>query len=272
MHPGNTNAASAVINGKIYIFGGEDDQGNFVNDISTLSSDGEFTRLRPTGDFIPSPRHLHKAWSYDDQFYCFGGQVKEQKQHFNFKWISQDGYTNETLKFDTKTLTWTRLAIKGVGPSPRRDFAVAQLDHRVIVQGGLNEDWWLSDIFMLDLKTTTWNEIENTEISNRLRYNSLSPVSISQLLFVGGEADQPIDQVATFDIIKSEWMKEAPFPPTFFPPEVDEQGSPKKLVDHQAFEMRNETAVVVICIGGLVAEFDVIHSHHMIIFELPIEN
>ena len=252
VHLGHMWAASTAINGLIYIFGG-DNRDYPVNDISTLSANGHFTRLQPSGDVIPSPRWSKKAWSYDDQFYCFGGMVKriDETRKEDFMEFGSYHMTNKTFKFDTKTSTWTCLAIRGVGPSLRTDFAIARLGHRVFIQGG-NDYYFgfLSDFFMLDLKTMKKTEIRNAGISAGLARHSLNPVSLSQLLLVGGNPshDKVSNRVAIFDVSKSEWTEEATIPTQF-------GGSEGGLQQHQAFETRNETAVTVICVGGYVGMF-----------------
>ena len=169
--------------------------------------------------------------------------------------------------FDTKTATWQRLSINGAGPSARSYFAVAQLDHRVFIHGGYNPwNHHLSDFFMLDLKKMEWIKIENSGIEHGLRYHSLTPVSYSQLFRVGGHLDRSpwiSNRIAMFDIAKFEWENEAILPGL---------GSRGRLQKQQTFEVRNETVLTVICIGGFVDGNWKKHPNHMNIFEFPITN
>ena len=119
---------------------------------------------------------------------------------------------------------------------------------------------------MLNLKTKEWTEI-NSGISHGISYHSLTPVSHSQLLLVGGEPGSNLitKRVAMYDIITSEWKEEASLPPQF-------GGSEGGLKRHQAFATRNETAMSVICVGGYIDGGGKKLTDHMILLNFPIEN
>ena len=126
---------------------------------------------------------------------------------------------------------------------------------------------------MLDLKTMKWIEIENSGIPKGYTYHSLSPVSPSQLLLVGGKAGFPdiSNRVAMFDVIGSKWEEEAPLPTQF---SGYDSGRSFALEEQQAFVTRNETTVSVICIGGAFFRniHERVHPEHMIVFDFSIEN
>ena len=277
VHPGRASAAFTVLNNLVYILGGQykNERGDdiFVNDFTTLSAEGNFTRLSLTGD-IPFPRIYAEAWSYNDFIFFFGGLVQKidekRNQDFAEREKGQDYYTNETYRLHPSTNNIVRLETKGTPPSPRRWFAMAQIDHRVFIQGGFgnhdgNTYFPLSDFFALDLDTFEWSEIKPSGIPDGLRAHSLTAVSSSQLLLVGGDDFFITDRIAMFDLDKFEWKEREHLPLQF-------GGKRGGLAFHQAFELRNEYGLSIICIGGYMDNNWKQHSDHAIVFYFPLKN
>ena len=113
-----------------------------------------------------------------------------------------------------------------------------------------------------------WSEIDNSGISNGLNAHSLIRVSLSQLFLLGGNSgitDSSIsNRVATFDVGKSQWKKEARLSSKF-------GGNKGGLQRHQAFEYPNGSGVSVICIGGYVDKDYRQHPDHFVIFDFPLD-
>ena len=76
IHDGYVGNASAICEGKLYIHGGNRDGDNFTTTLSTLSSAGHFTQLKPTGD-IPAPRRTHGCSSRGGKVFSLGGIVSK---------------------------------------------------------------------------------------------------------------------------------------------------------------------------------------------------
>ena len=244
--------------------------------MTTLSANGNFTHLQIFGD-IPSPRIRAEAWSYKHSIFIFGGFVKEidvaRKKNFAFgRW---NYYTNETFCFNTSTNNFVRLETTGKRPSPRYGSAVAQIDHLVYIHGGLgncyigDQHCQFTDFYTLDLKIFKWREIRESGMSNGLGFHSLTPVSSSQLLLVGGidVKDKIYSRIAMFDIIKSEWKERERLPVHF-------SGFEGGLDKHRAFQFQNERGLSIICIGGYINDNSKLreHSYHMVIFDFPAQN
>ena len=88
-----------------------------------------------------------------------------------------------------------------------------------------------------------------------MRYQTLSPISSTELLLVGGGGEYRkfiSDEVKIFDSEKNEWRDQHPLPYEF----VGRKGG---LLEHRAVSSQNENGATVICLGGFV--------DHMAVFE-----
>lgn len=76
---------------KLYIFGGQDDENNKLNDLWEFdlnqSSWRQITDL-PSNSYVPGPRSGHSASVFDGKMYIFGGILELTKE------------LNELLAFD----------------------------------------------------------------------------------------------------------------------------------------------------------------------------
>lgn len=71
-----------VLNNIVYIFGGQDDENNKLNDLWSLDLTTEIytqIELGPTSE-IPGARSGHTATIFNDQMYIFGGILELTKE------------------------------------------------------------------------------------------------------------------------------------------------------------------------------------------------
>ena len=122
----------------------------------------------------------------------------------------------------------------------------------------------VNDFFVLDLKSLpapAWTEIEATGVSSGIADHTLSPISSSQLLFVGGVGSR---RVQVFNIEKSEWSEEKPLP-------AEMTGEHGWLMHHRAVTWQTENGVIVFCVGGEVKNMEYgkygKYSNHIAVFE-----
>ena len=107
-------------------------------------------------------------------------------------------------------------------------------------------------LFSLNLWSRLWTEFN----SPGLIYfgSSLTRLSPRHLFLVGGFKSK---DAKIFDVEKNEWKKELEIP--------DEIVAGRRLLEHQAVEMKTEKGIVVVCIGGQT--FDEL-SQNMIVFDV----
>lgn len=91
--------SSCYYNGKCYIFGGQDDDNNKLNDLWELSLDtGTYVEIKlPEGSAVPVARSGHSSNIYNGQMYIFGGILELTKE------------LNEMLVFDFQTKKFTAI-------------------------------------------------------------------------------------------------------------------------------------------------------------------
>ena len=182
--PGNYDAASGFLYQTLYIFGGCQDDKEFTNALTTLSSTGHFKRLQPTGD-VPSPRAFHRGFYYNGKIYFLGGVVESADPFRSCDFLPRNRggyYTNELVCLDPDSNQFFRVSTTGSRP------ALVRLGKRVFVHGGFcNRS--VNDFFVLDVETMIWTELQNARFPKGIRSHTLSRLPRDRILLVGGLLD-----------------------------------------------------------------------------------
>ena len=103
-------------------------------------------------------------------------------------------YTNDLHQYDPETNTMTRLTTTGAFLTPRSDFGVARLDHRVFVLGGCSKNY-LRDFLMLDLESLQWTYLDDPSHDISIR-PKLVLISTSHILHTDNFAPLHTDDFA----------------------------------------------------------------------------
>mmetsp|Transcript_81129 Transcript_81129/g.262848 ORF Transcript_81129/g.262848 Transcript_81129/m.262848 type:complete len:767 (-) Transcript_81129:68-2368(-) len=175
VNPGRrTNHASAVDGkGRVFIFGGYDFQGRFLNDTWVLSTSlgqqrgslgahaaaagvaalatapvrAVWSRPATTGE-LPEAREGHTLTLVDRKLVLFGGYGVEGVA------------LNDVHMYDLDTLDWTRLDVAAPLPMPRTAHTAVRHGRSVIVAGGCNvaeeQPICFGDVWSLDLVELRW--------------------------------------------------------------------------------------------------------------------
>ncbi|KAI0255151.1 hypothetical protein BJV78DRAFT_1181795 [Lactifluus subvellereus] len=150
--------ATASINGKVYIIGGEaaDGSGNaFSTHYVFIPSIPTFIQL-PTENAPPGLIGHAAIILFDGRLLVFGGISQGQLVSFGIIWVLDTGQTNPT---------WTQAVIDESNlPSPRTSFAVVLLDDgRILIHGGTDTAYLsnFADGWILDPSTNpmTWTAV-----------------------------------------------------------------------------------------------------------------
>jgi len=133
---------------ELVVFGGEDDEGRFLNDVWILDVHASTWRAvkNPTGA-IPEPRTEHTATTWGrDTLLIFGGTGRSTKCY------------DSLYALDLTRGKWTTVTPKGVRPPPRAGHAGVLLrDGRYwALVGGGNNECGLMECCVLDLEETAW--------------------------------------------------------------------------------------------------------------------
>lgn len=170
--PGPRGAHTAtLINGKVYIFGGEDAKRRplselWILDLATL----EWDRPTTTGT-QPAPRSGHSACAFQNRYiFVFGGGTVAN-------------CFDDLNVFDTQTLEWLVAEVEGPAPPPRAGHAAAILGSTLYIVGGGNNTRGCADMYSLDLSNfdtghMIWNLVGNTPAEAAIASEGLSLVTV----------------------------------------------------------------------------------------------
>jgi N-acetylneuraminic acid mutarotase len=121
----------------MFLFAGEDQYGNKLNDLHTYNMETEeWTEINCTGT-VPSVRSGHSATVYQNQLIVFGGRAPSQ-------WL------NDCYSLDMDSFIWKLLEVKGGIPKPRCGHSGTVWGKDMVVYGGKAKRVH-SDVFELDL-------------------------------------------------------------------------------------------------------------------------
>lgn len=158
--PGARDGHSAcVINNKMYIFGGyEEEIDRFSNQVQALDF-ASFTWCNIITKGVPAIwRDFHSATAIGNIMYVFGGRSDVSGEMFSNREI----YCNKIQMFDTVTNTWTQPNTSGVAPIGRRSHSAFVYKGFLYVFGGFNGSHHLHfrDIFRFDPVHNHWTMVK----------------------------------------------------------------------------------------------------------------
>ena len=185
--------------------------------------------------------------------------MKEKDESGKFDYVGRYlGWfsTNELYEYDPGTNTFSPVFTSGAIPTPQLGFGIAILDDRVFVHGGRCDRTPLGDFAVLDMRTLVWTKIDDFGFSTGLWLHTLTPISSSQLLLVGGEGSgtHASNRVKIFDADLNQWKDEDSLPDEFC---ANDGG----LWGHSAIGVPKENGVAVICVGGTFGFFEKFPNH-----------
>ena len=166
---------------------------------------------------------------------------------------------NKLYEYDPESNAFALIKTKGSVPSGRSKAAVVQRDNNVYLHGGIASDCQpRNDFFILDMETLIWTRIKATGLPRGIEGHTLSRMSSSQMMLVGGKMESmgSSNAVLIFDAVKEEWREEAPISP---------EAGVNGCYNHYAFPIPTDEGVVIVIIGG---RDDAKPSDLMLLFEI----
>lgn len=153
---GRYGHSAVIIGSKFYIFGGQTDNGRFMNDLWSFdlhklkSGAPKWQRAEfPPSARVPSERTGHTVVTFKDAIYVFGGT--DGQYHYNDTW-----------KLDVSTGTWKELDCIGYIPLPREGHAATLVDDVMYVLGGRGVDGKdLDDLAAFKISNQRWYMFQN---------------------------------------------------------------------------------------------------------------
>ena len=125
-------ASLTAVGSNLFLYGGRSD---------VVSSDmvryrikkWNWKKVEADGDVPKEGRAYHSAVEFENHVYIFGGQLE------SLAFQSRPALTNEVLKFDPQTSTWTSIQSQGASIEPRKAHAASVYDQTMIVYGGIDQ-------------------------------------------------------------------------------------------------------------------------------------
>uniref|UniRef100_A0A915Q7E6 Uncharacterized protein n=1 Tax=Setaria digitata TaxID=48799 RepID=A0A915Q7E6_9BILA len=161
------------------------------------------------GGLIPTPRDKMAGWCYRKKCYYFGGYgprpfdmpnpalYLREIGEFVADETSPFYWNNQLLVFDPdprKQLNWTLAKVGGTVPSARAASACSYLEefNSILLFGGRNKNQRLNDLYLLDLSSLIWTQIEVMGMSEPegRTWCSLNTLFPNQALIYGGYSNE----------------------------------------------------------------------------------
>ncbi|KAG0741903.1 hypothetical protein G6F57_006171 [Rhizopus arrhizus] len=159
----------------LYVFGGGDGP-NYFNDLYILNVDTlTWTKPKTVGE-PPSPRRAHTTCLWNQKIIVIGGGDGAR--------ALADVHALDIS--DPNALTWTQLQPQGTPPIARGYHTSNLVKNKLIIYGGSDGHECFSDIFILDLLTNCWSQIDLNRPMPRLAH---STTQVGSYLFVTGGYD-----------------------------------------------------------------------------------
>ncbi|KAJ0680400.1 putative transcription factor WD40-like family [Helianthus annuus] len=191
-----------TIGDKLFVFGGTD--GNKpLNDLHILeTSTNTWTTPFVRGEG-PEAREGHSAALIGKRLFIFGGSGKSCD-------TLVEEYFDDLYILNTETMVWKRVATTGIPPSKRNSHTCVSWSNKIIVIGGEDtQNYYLSDVQMLDTDTLTWTKlVTNGELLPPRAGHTT--IALGKNLFVFGgftDAEDLFDDLYMFDLETFKWTK-----------------------------------------------------------------
>ncbi|XP_060204931.1 uncharacterized protein LOC132632846 isoform X1 [Lycium barbarum] len=192
-----------TIGDNLFVFGGTNGR-EPLNDLHILDTSSN-TWISPSlrGD-RPNPREGHSAALIGKRLFIFGGCGKFDDTEI---------YYDDVYVLNTETFVWKHIAPSGTPPSKRESHSCSSWNSKIIIIGGEDtNNFYLSDVHVLDTDTLAWCKLNTTGQILPPRAGHTT-VSLGKNLFVfGGFAnDQSLfDDVYMLDVAAGAWSEVMP--------------------------------------------------------------
>ncbi|KAF2592903.1 hypothetical protein F2Q70_00045403 [Brassica cretica] len=151
----------------------------------------------------PEAREAHSATLVGKRIFIFGGCGKASGS-------DDEVFYNDLFILNTETLTWQRAVTTGNPPSARDSHTCSTWKNKIIVVGGEDlDDYYLSDVHILDTETFVWKQMKTSGQVLTPRAGHVT-VALERNLFVfGGFTDSQnlYDDLYVLDVETGVWSK-----------------------------------------------------------------
>ncbi|XP_076936454.1 uncharacterized protein LOC143603567 [Bidens hawaiensis] len=199
--PRDSHSCTAI-GDKLFVFGGTD--GNVpLKDLHILETSTNTWMTPSVRGEGPEAREGHSAAAIGKRLFIFGGCGKSSD-------TLVEEYFDDLYILNTETMVWKRVATMGIPPAKRNSHTCVSWSNKIIVIGGEDtQNYYLSDVQMLDTDTLTWTKlVTNGEpLPPRAGHTT---IALGKNLFVFGgftDAEDLFDDLYMFDLETFKWTK-----------------------------------------------------------------
>ena len=194
---GRNGHTATLVGHNLYIIGGWLGQGPLAaDDLHILDLEALRWMTPNTFGEPPGPCNMHTADAYKEKIYVFRGGDGEH-------------YLNDLHELNTATLKWIKVEnnAKGQAPPPRANHSSALIKQNLYIFGGWDGTKRLNDLFMIDLDSMQWSQVQDWGESPVPRAGmSLCNVNDRLYLFGGsGPHAQCFNDLYIFEPLNSTW-------------------------------------------------------------------
>ncbi|XP_039059267.1 acyl-CoA-binding domain-containing protein 4-like isoform X2 [Hibiscus syriacus] len=200
---------AAVVQDKMYLYGGNHN-GRYLNDLHVLDFRSWTwskvdAKVGPQSAESPSPINIvpcagHSLIAWENKLLSIAGHMKNPSE------------TIQVKAFDLRTGTWSILKTNGKTPVSRGGQSVTLVGTTLVIFGGQDANrTLLNDLYILDLETMTWDEIDTAGVPPSPRSDHAAAVNAERYLFVfGGSSNATFfNDLHVLDLQTMEWSKPA---------------------------------------------------------------
>ncbi|MFS8017775.1 putative kelch-type beta propeller [Helianthus anomalus] len=151
----------------------------------------------------PEAREGHSAVVVGKRLFIFWVCGKSSDTHV-------EEYFDDLYILNTKTMVWKRVATTGIPPAKHNSYTCVSWKNKIIVIGGEDtQNYYMSDVQMLDTDTLTWTKfITNGELLPPRAGHTTVALGKNLLVFGGfTDAEDLYDDLYMFDLEKFRWTK-----------------------------------------------------------------
>ncbi|TYI03363.1 hypothetical protein ES332_A11G333400v1 [Gossypium tomentosum] len=196
---------AAVVQEKMYIYGGNHN-GRYLGDLHVLDfRSWTWSNVGTKAVESPSPVNIapcaaHSLIPWGNKLLSIAGHMKDPSE------------TIQVKAFDLQTGTWSMLKTYGKPPVSRGGQSVNLVGTTLVIFGGQGANrTLLNDLYILDLETMTWDEIDVAGVAPSPRSDHAAAVHAERYLLVFGGSSHAtfFNDLHVLDLQTMEWSKPA---------------------------------------------------------------
>ncbi|KAJ4883747.1 Galactose oxidase/kelch repeat superfamily protein [Raphanus sativus] len=193
-----------TVGDNLFVFGGTDGK-THLKDLHVLDTSSHTWKCVDVRGEGPEAREAHSATLVGKRIFIFGGCGKASGS-------DDEVFYNDLYILNTETLMWQRAVTAGNPPSARDSHTCSTWKNKIIVVGGEDlDDYFLSDVHILDTETFVWKQMKTSGQVLTPRAGHVT-VALERNLFVfGGFTDSQnlYDDLNVLDVETGVWSKVA---------------------------------------------------------------